>query len=1107
MSRIGLVLRSLFHYWRGNLLVGLGTALCTTIILGALLAQDSVTYSLERIVRHRLGETDIAIESIDRFFEADLSERIGRQIGRKTAALLVFDGIASADGGERRVNGVSVIGATRDLWELGPGDPAIDPPGIGEVMINEPLADRLGAAVGEEIVLRIPLASAMPGEAPLSFGPATSTPMRLRVSKLLAPDEFGNYSLRVNQVAPYNAFVAREMLTLAANLGAKANVLLVGGGAGEGSVQAALDEVWSLRDAGVEIVESASRSRLLSDRVFIERAIADAAIATGGQGILTYFVDEIRVDGQSIPYSFVSSLSPSTVGAAPIGAAPASDLTDSEIILNAWAASDLEAGIGDTVTLSYRIPDEHGALVAKSSSFVVSSIVPIHPDDRNLMPRFPGFSDVENCRDWEPGVPLDLELLRDVDEEYWDAHRGSPKAFVSMSAAQNMWKNRFGSLTAVDFREELRSVEAVEAKIRERLSPAILGLSPLPVRDIALRASSEGVSFSELFLGLSAFLIVSALLLIGMLYKFALDRRSAQMGTLIALGFRPSTVRGLLIAEGALIAILGSAAGVPAGIAYGRLILQGLETVWRGAVQVSSLTAHAEAGTLVLGAAAGAAAAVSTMLLGLRRSTRRTAVELRRGSAASMTVAPRTAGSRSGRLSSGFSARGFLVILSIVLGGAALAGVAAGAITEDINPAYYLAAGTGFLIAGIAAFTAILLARRGRSSARPSLAGLAFSNAARRVGRSFAVATMLACGLFIVVTVGLNRRKIDDDWSGRNSGTGGFDTFAELTLPITDELSDEAFKTRWGFGSSLADIALFRVRPGDDASCLNLNRVGSPQIIGVAPASLAGRFSFTRAEADEQIFDPWYLLDEIRTDGAVPAIADQTVITWSLGLSVGDEIEMLDEHGALLRLRLVAGLENSIFQGNLIISERRFLEHFPSGSGYRMFLAGIDEDAAPDSLVAIESVLASAFGNRGIELRRTTDRLAAFYAVENTYLAIFLFLGALGILLGTVGLAVLVARNLDESRGELAVLQAVGFSKRRTVLSAAIEYIIPAAGGLIVGAASAILALAPLIREPIESITLVVILAVGGFIASTVWIFLGASITVREKFLPSLRQE
>ena len=57
----------------------------------------------------------------------------------------------------------------------------------------------------------------------------------------------------------------------------------------------------------------------------------------------------------------------------------------------------------------------------------------------------------------------------------------------------------------------------------------------------------------------------------------------------------------------------------------------------------------------------------------------------------------------------------------------------------------------------------------------------------------------------------------------------------------------------------------------------------------------------------------------------------------------------------------------------------------------------------------------------------TAERLAEFRRVENTYLSIFQVLGGLGLLMGTAGLGVVVARNITERRAEFGLMRSIGF--------------------------------------------------------------------------------
>ena len=89
------------------------------------------------------------------------------------------------------------------------------------------------------------------------------------------------------------------------------------------------------------------------------------------------------------------------------------------------------------------------------------------------------------------------------------------------------------------------------------------------------------------------------------------------------------------------------------------------------------------------------------------------------------------------------------------------------------------------------------------------------------------------------------------------------------------------------------------------------------------------------------------------------------------------------------------------------------------------------------------------------------DRMAAFHEVENTYIAIFNILGGLGMILGSVGVGVVMARNLVERRGEFETLRVLGLSRalRATLVQRELHSMV--AWGLGIGLISALIAVIP----------------------------------------------
>src|SRR4030095_316587 len=124
----------------------------------------------------------------------------------------------------------------------------------------------------------------------------------------------------------------------------------------------------------------------------------------------------------------------------------------------------------------------------------------------------------------------------------------------------------------------------------------------------------------------------------------------------------------------------------------------------------------------------------------------------------------------------------------------------------------------------------------------------------------------------------------------------------------------------------------FRVRQGEDASCLNLYRPTNPTIIAPEPGFIErGRFAFASslATSDAERTNPWLLLQRHFEDGAVPVIADATSMEYVLHVGVGETMSMETGAAQPLTLRFVGSLRDSVLQGELVIADEQFVRQFP----------------------------------------------------------------------------------------------------------------------------------------------------------------------------------
>jgi putative ABC transport system permease protein len=326
---------------------------------------------------------------------------------------------------------------------------------------------------------------------------------------------------------------------------------------------------------------------------------------------------------------------------------------------------------------------------------------------------------------------------------------------------------------------------------------------------------------------------------------------------------------------------------------------------------------------------------------------------------------------------------------------------------------------------------------------------------------------LIASAAFIIVSVDAFRRGGGELTEDRKTGTGGYALLARSELPIVPNMNDRSGRDALLIqapGMQDTTFTRFRVRQGQDASCLNLYRPTNPTI--VAPESSfigANRFVFSSssAETDEEQANPWLLLRRTFDDGSVPVIADATSLQYVLHAGVGDTFSMDIGAAQPLVLRFVGALRDSVLQGELVMAEEQFIRLFPGQQGYRMFLVDKPGVRTIEQGNELAGVVEKELQPFGLDAVTTAERLEEFHRVENTYLSTFQALGGLGLLLGTIGLAAVMFRNVLERRRELALLRAVGFDARNVSRMILAESGFLLCAGLAAGALCAAIAIAP----------------------------------------------
>lgn len=1034
MSLRKLAFKNLVFYRRSARLTVLGAAIGGAVLVGALSVADSLQHSLQRIALARLGQANHILNSGDRMVRTALADSLAKALQRPAAPVLALAGMAGPAEGRQQARRVQVYGVETRFFQFAPRPFTADSLSPGQVYINSYLARRLHLQPGDAGIVRIAKPAMLPLEMPLARESEQSLAIRFQVKSILDDDQYGRFSLQAGQREPYNIYFSLADLQRETGHSQLCNMILLDTPASSAALHSLLKKYWQPEDMGLFWRESAdTRQRdLASRRIFFEPPIIDAAAAP--VPVFTYLINRIQAGPHITPYSFVS-----TANVLPLNRT----LGENDIIINQWLADDLQVHTGDRITLHYFVLSERSRLQEQSTVFSIAQIVPLKKD-LSLMPSLPGLSDVDNCRDWHPGIPVDLKQIRDKDEAYWKTWRGTPKAFIAPAAAARLWSNRFGRFTALRFPDSV-ATGAIHARLQTALDPSQLGLAFEPVREQALQAAVPLTDFSQLFIGLSFFVILAALLLAVLLFQLYLEERRPEIGLYLALGFTVAQIRRLFLIEGGIMAMLAMLLAPLFGWIYHGLLLLGIQTWWSGAFAMSRIAMTSRPITML----SGTLIATALLLILFIRRVDRFAAHSPHALQRAMTKAPRP--------------NVWLWTSLLLLASGLLLLLFASIRSSGALTAFFFAA--GFLwISGLISLSKFILVRHSASGTGRGLTLrlLAVRNAARHQSRSMAIISLLALGVFLVTAIGLNRVS-PPAAQERRSGTGGFTFWLETLTPLAEDPDTPAGRQTYDLTDSLwQQVRFFSMRrmSGDDASCLNLNRSRQAPLLGIDATNMAARQAFSFVQKLNDLDDPWHALSADSL-GIIPGIVDQTVLQWGLGRSVGDTLIYKNQAGHPVKIRIIAGLANSVFQGYVLISASALLQQFPAQAGFNVFLV----DAAHANAMEVINGLQERWQDQGAEIQQTTARLAMFNEITNTYLSMFLMLGGLALLIGSIGVGVVVSRNIYERRAELAVMAAIGFTLDEIRQTVQTEYRWLLLAGLLIGSVSATLAVLPAVWQ------------------------------------------
>ncbi|MCL2040665.1 MAG: FtsX-like permease family protein [Bacteroidales bacterium] len=1039
MNTKQLLLRNISHYKPFYRLIAIAVIVAVAVITGSLVVGDSVRSTLIKRVEDRLGKTETVIFSRYSFLDDSILGQLNTDLhendnqknkisenpcylrSESLRGILLMNGFVSVAG-----RFIPVM-----VWGVAPEEEL----GIekGHAKINQTLFNEIKPSQTKDLVLRL-LSGGMVPLGSMFVTDTYTTSLRLTLDSVIPVEQGGNINLKNEQTIPFNIFVNREELAEAMEAPGKINVIL----SDRVISKEAFSAAWNYTHSGLKVLtrhcgldpQSPKKSEklqvnpamtIVSDRIFIQDQVVETFCKqdTNSNRIFAYLANSINfqfsIFNFQLHYPFITA----------VDYYKGEKLNPNEIILSDYAARRLNVKLNDTLSIRYFVSRQFKTLVEDSVFLRVGKIVPIEDlqSDKTLVAEFPGLSNVERCTDWNSDLPINMKVITDEDEDYWKKYKNTPKAIVPYSTLAPRWENAYGSATALHISD---------ADCLNDLTPEMFDIQLIYPREAGIIAAKSGVDFSSLFLSLGCFIIISAAMLLMVPLSEMLFRRRDELNLLRATGFSNRRIARLLWRESMLVVFVSAVVGVMVGLAYTCLVLFLLGNVWKGATHTDGFRVYPDVITIAAGMLVGIVFSLSLLYGRIVRT-------LRQGGG-KRTQMTRIFTSVKIRANQYHSCHLCSQLLSLMLIGLLVINI-----FYLKSPILFVCTGMIFLFAAWSWFDYLI--RRGVHLKMPldasKLMWSSLFHAKRQAMLSFFT---LASGVFIVFSVGLNRQGFVDA-SQIRTATGGFSLWCETSVPVYHNIQTEEGRAKLGLTDLPAGTRAIQLLKysADDASCLNLNKVVTPNVLGaplypqapsgspkgvedgklLAPFSQMATSMLCKKNTDDTDDTDFHRYKSSDMGRLIPALVDETVLQWSLGKKLGDTIMYMGEKGDTVFIQLAGTIQNSIFQGYILIDKTSFSEIWSEISGSEIMLLDV-----PDEEIANTKILLSqALNNYGVRVMTTGERLQLFHSVTDTYLTIFLTLGGLGLLLGIFSLVIVVRKNIVARLKEITLYRSLGFDE------------------------------------------------------------------------------
>ncbi len=723
------------------------------------------------------------------------------------------------------------------------------------------------------------------------------------------------------------------------------------------------------------------------------------------------------------------------------------DLGPSHVYLNQDAAADLNASVGQDLTLFYGTTNQTLVHV------VVQDVVQ---------------SQGKAAYERDPLILMDL---------------GQAQAAFNETGAINAIKvsNTGGVGAGVAY------TDTVVPELRLFIAQQHWTLGVEPVKQEGVDSATQtGAQATELFLVMGAFSIVAGVLLIVNIFVMMAEERKQEMGVVRAVGFLRRELMTTFALEGTFYAITAAALGALAGLGLGWVMIWVFDKVVpHGNVPV---TFHYEDSSILLAFVAGAALTWGSILLASWRVSRLNIVRAIRdapepgppawsrelvllggllvaaGAAltawgwaadtglgripgppvAALGIALVAAAARHARL--GFTLTSLFDIVWI-LGPFPLLNTA----TDNISVAFVT---TGLILVGAAILIAVfnvsevsraLLRRASRDRGRPVLRTAVSYPMDKRFRTGMTIA-MFALIMFMITLIsmvqGLEQSSLNQFVAQQSGGydiVGYTTTYGEIPdfrQILEGNFSQSDFQNGWN-GVASASVMPAKIEQAGSSQSYNYTLWGVDNFL-----VKSNEYGFTsnlpyiyddngtRIDLSNRT-DVWLSLRENHTlaiiDRSAAGVNQFVPNPDRLELVPGDRIRAFDATGHQVNLTIVGILEQSLqFTSGVFTDISVVKSVFPAQEQYTAYFFQV---APGVDVTALRTHLEQVFFKWGLQTIDIREQIGqAFDATQEVLTLMEAYLG-IGLLVGIAGLAVVTLRAVVERRTQIGALRAIGFTQ------------------------------------------------------------------------------